>query len=674
MNSFAAILFASVATLAPLLAQNAPDALAPEQQAKRTRLLLDGSFEWRKQSGVWKVDGGTVAATADGTLSEYAASSGIAIIGGWLSVRITLDGESAKGGLWLAGLRDDRGDIVRLTIDSASSAITNGRGRTIANLPDGATEKPVDLLLKFAGDTMLVLAGGAQIGALPVKYEEQTATLSLVAERGRTTFSDIVLGAPEKVAPLSKKAAPAKVAPARKVAAKALSKTVDVDFTGEKMTELKGGWTDYFGVHTEISKGPWKTVRQFDGPAIGLPTKPTLASKRLDGPFNKVPVEMNLSWFREPVKRNALGLDQNLATISSLGIDAVYIAPWRSMLGKSEQDQIWALLKLAYSAHPAAEKHLFFQWGDDINSQRLGTSPDSKTIVAAPRNGVLTKRNVNLPPDAAAYAENYFAPAVEALRKASIDVFGDVKRIPVIVGSCARAGRDDNRDWYRTVLEHTISGELAPSLTGRKVIDLADYLTVNYPFADAANTKSLQSLWNDYGKRIKGLWITEEFGSTSQNAGQLAGRVGLFFEFVAANNLSPEQTRLIWNFGARKMAVNDGEGLMLSLGERMNGALRFGSQALDGGTLYRISSGTSKLLLIFAPASERKGIKVGPVGELAVEIGEDRAKDPWLARTLAMAGRRGTDEIVPHRIEGSRVVLSQKLLNISPWALLLETP
>ena len=666
MKSLAAILFASIVSLLPLCAQST----AIETNTPRPKLLLDPDFAWRKQSGEWTPGAGSISATAGATLSEYAASSGVAMKGRWVSVRITLEGDLAKAGLWFAGIRDEKGDIVRFTLDAASGTITNSRGKTIATLPASTADKPVDLLFRFSTEDVKVLAGGEQIAEMPVKFEESTATPSLVVERGRATFSDLLLGTDVAPVPLTKKAPP-KAIPPKIIPVRA---PMNVDFTGANMTKLKATWQEYFGIHTETTPGPWKTVRQFDGPALGLPKKQIFGSQKLDGPFNQTPVEMNLSWFRDQSKRTSLGLDLNLSVIVRNDCDAVFIAPWRSMLGKTQQDEIWALLKLAYSANPGAEKRLFFQWGDDINAQRLGTSADAKNITAAPHNGVAYGRNASQPTDAAAYAENYFAPAVEAVRKASADVFGDERRIPVMLGSCARAGLDANRDWYRSVLEHPISGELAPSLKGKRVIELTDYLTVNYPFSDAPSTKGLQSLWNDYGKRVKGLWITEEFGSLGRGPTQITNRAALFLEWVAANELTAQQARLIWNLGARKRASDESVGLMLKLGERMNGALQFGMDASDIGSLYKITAGQSKLLLVFIPKTERKGIRPGLIGDIAVEVGEDRAKNPWLARYMSLTTRKVADELVPMRVERNRVILTPTALNIAPWAVLLEMP
>ncbi len=665
MNFLAAIATALAILIAPICAQNSP---APRRTSP-PRLLLENGDSWRVQSGDWKQAEGSVAGTAGETLSEYAAQSAMPLKGRWLSLRVEMSGTAAKAGIWFAGLRDDKSDLVRLTLETASGVITNGRGRTIATLPAGALQKPVDLLLKFSATAMTIKANDEQIAELAVTYDEPQITPSLFVERGSTTFSAMILGIDENAPPAI---APP---PAPKLPLKpAVTLGLSADFTPAKMTAIKNGWQDYFGIQGVNAAGPWKTVRQFDGPASGLPAKTPDDGQTLTGPFNGTPVQMELAWFRDTQKRTSLGLDRNLPVILESNLTAIYIAPWRTMLGKLEQDQIWALLKLAYGSDPKTEKRLLFQWGDDINTQRLGTAIDSKLIQATPRHGLSNTRSANQPADAASYAENYFAPAVEAVRAASKSVFGDERRIPVLIGSCSRAGLEKNRDWFRSVLEHSLDGSLAPSLKGKKVIELVDYLTVNHPFADAPDTKSLQSLWNSYGKQVKGIWITEEFGNVGRTPAHVINRAALFLEWVSANDLDSQQARFIWDFVRRDPFKDESSELARRLAETMSGPLRFAMEAKDFGTLYRISSGESRLLLLYVPTAERKQMRSTKTGEIAIEVGEERVKNPWLARFLGSSSRRNDDEVLLVRKDGTRLVITPNTSGANSWAILVESP
>jgi hypothetical protein len=151
-------------------------------------------------------------------------------------------------------------------------------------------------------------------------------------------------------------------------------------------------------------------------------------------------------------------------------------------------------------------------------------------------------------------------------------------------------------------------------------------------------------------------------------------RIGLFFEWVAANNLDAQQTRMIWNFPAWKRPTDDSSSLFLKLSESMNGAIRFGSEAKDSGTIYRISSGENRLLIIFIPTTERRGIRPQPVGEIAAELGKEQAAKPWVARVIQSTGRRNPNDVLPVRTEDSRVFFTPTATTASGWAVMLELP
>ena len=61
-------------------------------------------------------------------------------------------------------------------------------------------------------------------------------------------------------------------------------------------------------------------------------------------------------------------------------------------------------------------------------------------------------------------------------------------------------------------------------------------------------------------------------------------------------------------------------------------------------------------------------------GDIFIEVGEDRAKSPWIARFLANSSRRAVDEVIPIRKEGTRLVITPNATGNGSWAILLETP
>src|SRR5215212_8567147 len=121
LPTIAALLVALTAVLPAQRPVRAPERAPGEFQEARPRLgppkrLLSPEFKWQTQSGVWQSDPDTGSAhcASDGTLAEYAAATGVQLTGHWLSLRVSLSGSAPKAGVWFAGVRDSRGELLRL--------------------------------------------------------------------------------------------------------------------------------------------------------------------------------------------------------------------------------------------------------------------------------------------------------------------------------------------------------------------------------------------------------------------------------------------------------------------------------------------------------------------------------------------------------------------------------
>ncbi len=663
-------------------------ALAVSAFAGGPHFLLDAEHRWQA-SGAWKVDvvAGTATGTAGETLAELSAAKSVGLAGHWLSLRVALSGDAPKAGLWLGGVRDERGEGVRFVIEGASASITNGRGKTLATLAVDALSKPLELTFTFTNEKVTLHSGGKEVGELAIRFAEPEATPSLFVERGKAVFSEVLLSsdatasAPASM-PLAPPVPPVRVA--RPGRAAAVAPVVVVDFAAEKMTTLKSGWNEYFGVHFETNPGPWKMVRQPDGPIFGLPPqgRHTGDVQTMVGPFSGEKVQSSLGDFRDWQRKDSRGLDETLAQSIREDRGAIFIAPWVGPFTPAQQDEVWALMRLVYGANVGADGRVFFQWGDDINYHRLGALENVKVNSAQPHGGVSGGRNGNLPDDAVAYAERYFAPAVVAVRRASAEIFHDERHIPVLLGSCALAGRAENRAWLAQVLEHEVAGSGSPSLKGQRVSALVDVLTVNYPLAAVDGEVALQELWDRYCAReggIKALWVTEEYGTTTGSAGVMLSRAARFLAWAGKNGLTAGQTRLLWNFPTRHRSNDEAAEMARMLGKSfLAEAMRIGTQEVEGGSIARIAAGDGRMLLVFTPSAERRGGKVARIGEVALEVGEAQAAKPWLAKplqtTLRCAFLDKAKTSIAIRRDGTRLVLDVGASPLEPWGVLVETP
>ena len=484
-------------------------------------------------------------------------------------------------------------------------------------------------------------------------------------------------------------AAPAPGKPVAKRAAKPIKPVLlapvqVIDFAPEKMTALKSGWNEYFGVHIATSGGPWRTVRQPDGPHFGIPPSDRHTGKVeiFDGPFSLGKVQSSLADFRDWQRKDSHGLDENLAQLIREDRSAIFIAPWSAAFTLVQQDQVWALMKLVYGANPGADGRIFFQWGDDLNFHRIGVADTTRTTWSTLYGGVTVTRGVNQPNDTVAYAERYFAPAVEAVRRASAEIFHDERHIPVLLGSCALAGRVENRAWLTQLLDHELGGMRASTLKGKRVADLVDVLTVNYPLAAADGEVGLQALWDRYCAKpggIKGLWVTEEYGAAGRGVSTVLSRAARYLAWVAKNGLNADQTRLLWHFPLHHRANDDAVQLASLLGKSfLADTLRVGVQEVDGGSFTRIAAGEGKLLFIYTPKTERPVKKTTPFGEIALEVGEAQAAKPWVATALQSTVHRAfldkTKTIIPLRRDGTKLILDIGATALDAWGVLVETP
>lgn len=395
------------------------------------------------------------------------------------------------------------------------------------------------------------------------------------------------------------------------------SPTIELGVDG--LRELPSEWRDYFGIHNveagataELHVG---TVRGYDGPNIRLvPTEPGgLGRRAVPGyrnPFGN-DVGLNLADAKS-ASGSARGLDRNIPEIIQNQLTAIYqtsATPAFIARDKFDKGLAYALIRAIHETFPAAADHVMLQWGNEINNKHLGV-PDPPE-----RKKGKHWAHVNRPMDAAFYAENYLAPALEALRAASMDLYGAPDRITALSGSFANISNPEFRAWMYSILDHVIAGTNAPTLKGRPVWDPLDIVTVHYPFGAPIKTSGavvLQEIWDRYGAngRIKGLWVTEEHGKKGDGGPTIVGRSMAYLTWVARNGLNSSQTRLSWWLdNSSQRSAHDA---MKLLGERLDdGRLRIAHVTQAGLDAYlverrAVADGAVSYLVAVAPQPKQR--------------------------------------------------------------------
>ncbi|MCF7847446.1 MAG: hypothetical protein K9M45_01250 [Kiritimatiellales bacterium] len=426
---------------------------------------------------------------------------------------------------------------------------------------------------------------------------------------------------------------------------------------------VPSAWVDYFGTHYTTEPGPWRTVRGYGGPHSKLPPVAERGKQRQVriGPFAGELVKLSLSDFRNWKHGDAVGLDKLIPKLTQQDAAAVYVAEAGGKIGSRDernetqwsQDTIYWLMRDVYGKFPGAAQHLFFQWGNEINGKMIGVSSDEwKKYAARIKAGESRWKFTCLPEHGEAYAENYFAPALEAVERASHELFNRPDRIPRMTGSFANIYNERFRQWMYGILDHKLDGRHASSFKGDPVWKHVDIITIHYPFAggDRGGVGIIQEIWDRYGKtgKVKGLWITEEHGNSGKGPTTVVDRGLHFLKWAADNQLDATQTRLCWwGAGNRKPGGTANEAVN-TLGSFLGDApLRLAEQNVDQAKGYLVladdEKGMPKKIMVAVVPDKKKPAGIGDLKiPLPVNAGES-----WSARAVQYSVSQKPEDTLP---------------------------
>lgn len=151
-----------------------------------------------------------------------------------------------------------------------------------------------------------------------------------------------------------------------------------------------------------------------------------------------------------------------------------------------------------------------------------------------------------------ALVEYFLAPGAEAIIAAEKKTGHE---IPMVLGSVIVAGAPKTGPWLSTLLNTKIVGTYAPSLTGKYVYEVYDYIDHHYTLNTDAWGEGMSVMDSWIGKgSIRGAFDSEEIGNKAMDGGLGAERVltafARFMNFAAQEKLTPLQSRLnIWSEG-----------------------------------------------------------------------------------------------------------------------------
>ena len=310
----------------------------------------------------------------------------------------------------------------------------------------------------------------------------------------------------------------------------------------------KAPWNEYIGSHYDTEPwGGW--VRDYSMKTASrsymLNTEleagaldPNIIAGLVNELYNemlKLPVQYDAVLQTSSVGRDLDGVKQYMQRIEADGG-----ATWRELC----KQQALKLTEL-----PNGKNRIFWQIGNEISSPAYSEYLNSWAGNPVPCNGNGCDYDPFVMP---IYAECYFAPSVQGIQEASMQLYGSKDSINIILGSLTNAGGNAPFNWLNSLLSYTIEGKYAPDLAGKKVYELIDIISVHYMVGNSSPSfwktwlDKYRDAWFGVGK-IKGIWSTEEVGIRAAEQGQGAARgaaaTSRYLEWALTNNYSPYQCR-----------------------------------------------------------------------------------------------------------------------------------
>lgn len=379
-----------------------------------------------------------------------------------------------------------------------------------------------------------------------------------------------------------------------------------LDLSPSGFKPVKSAWEQYFCRHYVTARTwgtmPARTVRDYDGPNIGLPADYAVVKG-----YRREDVLHN---FRNWRRKDAQGLDVNADEIVANDLSVIYGAPAPKQDGTLDTERTYALLDSIYGYRPGLANRLYIQWGNEINGKHIGLPQPNirERLGMLEAFGGVDWSQYNRARDQRPFVENYFLPGVAVMREVSGRLFNDPHALKVMSPSFANIYNPKFRRWMYGILDFPVDAKKFPALGVRQTSETIDILTVHYPFSRPDGAAAMQEIWDRYGAtgKIKGLWVTEEYGRDTSGPAGLIDRGLRYFSWLAANGLDANQTRLCWWGIEAEYAGGKPIDAAIAMGDWLSGRpLRYRRFNVNGETIDAIYAEDTlhpRYLLAFHPA------------------------------------------------------------------------
>lgn len=456
---------------------------------------------------------------------------------------------------------------------------------------------------------------------------------------------------------------------------------ISISVNAQSFTRLPSQWPEYFGTHYAGSPEGvgrwWNTVRSYGGTHTGVYA--TDDSPKHVGPFTGRTVRVGLADFHSRFNRSRRCAEQLIPDLIEHRFTAIYQMTTivRPSLEPFDKDLAYWTVYQIHKKFPEAWQRVAWQIGNEVVSAHFdpkGVKRQGKPPEVSP-DGKFHGYDLGWKEDF--YVEEYLAPAIEAVERASNDVYGDPRKIKILLGSMNPYNRQ-NIGFLRNVMEREFTGRRAPTLEGDPIWKHIDVLTVHYMFGGERTVERMQGYVDDYLRKgkVQGIWTTEEHGRAGKGPVTVIGRGFRFLAWVARNKLDADQARLVWwGDGTRKPggSARDAERL---LGDFLSGrSLCFREKEEENGHIYVIGDGVDASMTRILVALVPKPDSTFDLGELRVGLPEDAPHSAWAAEVIQLSTSSLPERAVLPVISdetGLRLPIARSVSE--PMLLLLQQP
>ncbi|MHC4993944.1 MAG: hypothetical protein ACYTGQ_02725 [Planctomycetota bacterium] len=381
------------------------------------------------------------------------------------------------------------------------------------------------------------------------------------------------------------------------------------------LTPMSSRWADYFGTHYASTPDDahviWSTVRSYGGTHTGYYLEPNSDAPARKGPFSGKEIRIRLSDFHS--RRGRKSAELLIPELIEHNITAVYLTTniVRPSTEPFDKDLLYWGVRLIHERFPEANRHIVWQVGNEVVSGHFDPMGVWRSMTSEQKK-IHRHREDNffgydLTWKEDYYADGYLAPAIEAIRRASTDVYDDPRKIRVALGSMNPYNRQ-NIAFLSRVMGRRFESEQAPTLRGQPVADHIDLLTVHYMTGATRSIETLQGYHDDYlmTGRVSGIWITEDHGAGGKGPVTILDRGLRFLAWAHRNGMSADQTRLCWWGENERDPGGRGKEATTLLGNFFEGApLYFAQQSVEGGNVYTLSNGSNPTRVLIAAVPDR---------------------------------------------------------------------